>query len=74
MLLKLHPAGSFDEVVVIDTENRFEIPHTSVDFKTIEVDDVYADTASVIFVRYPLSFGEQDRRRYRQRLVSGSFD
>ncbi|MGR9413180.1 hypothetical protein [Rhizobium leguminosarum] len=72
MKLKLSPIGGFDEVVVVDAENRFEIPHKQIDFETLEVDDAYGNTASVVYVDYPPTFAEEDRLAYRERVIRGA--
>jgi hypothetical protein len=71
MKLKLSPIGGFDEVFVVDRENRIEIPHKRIDFETLEVDNAYSNTASVVYVDYPPTFTEEDRRAYRHYVIRG---
>ncbi|OBY08335.1 hypothetical protein BAE36_04290 [Rhizobium leguminosarum bv. trifolii] len=71
MKLKLSPIGGFDDVVVIDGENRIEIPYKQIDFETLEVDDAYGNTASVVYVDYPPTFTEEKRRAYRHYVIRG---
>lgn len=72
MLLNLHLTRWPDEIVVIDINLRCEIPHTMVDYKTIEIDDAFAETASVLFLDYPLSLTQEERAAHKSRCISGN--
>lgn len=70
MKLTLYPGQSYDEIVVVDARERFVIPHREVDHQTIEVDDAYPN-ASILFVDYPKTLTDDQRRSYRNALIAG---
>jgi hypothetical protein len=59
-------------VIVIDAEKRLEIPYKQIDFETLEVDNAYSNTASVVYVDYPPTFTEEVRRAYRKHVIRGA--
>ncbi|BCH63040.1 hypothetical protein RvVAT039_02560 [Agrobacterium vitis] len=70
MILQLHQAPEFDELVIIDAYERLIIPHRYIDHRQIEVDDIYT-TASPIFIKYPRHLNEDQKAIYRQSMISG---
>ena len=70
-VITLHGPVDDRSLLVYCTELRCLIPYTRIRFDTLEVPDIYENTAAVMFINPPRSVPDDQLDRYRWSVLTG---